>query len=262
MIKNTFLMLDGVGEKTERLLWKKGILTWEDFISSNSLPKSLMADRSLHEEQLVYFLSELDQYNEKPFAEFIRKSDHWRMYRYFKDHSLCVDIETNGLPAGNGGEITVVGVYDGSEFRQYVKGANLTEEALFQEFSSCKMIISFYGSVFDLPFLKRHFDSLNDITIPHFDLCFAGRRVGLSGGLKKIEIDLGLKRDNSINDLSGYDAVKLWDKWGKGDEDALDTLLYYNEADTVNLMHIADIIYEKLFSQSGFIKFHAKYSSQ
>ncbi|UCG77495.1 MAG: ribonuclease H-like domain-containing protein [Nitrospirota bacterium] len=262
MIKNTFLMLDGVGEKTEKLLWQKGILSWDDFMVSDRLPRSIGSKRYLFNEMLTYFTNELSQDNEKPFAEFIKKSDHWRLYDHFKESAICLDIETNGLPASNGGDITVVGLYDHAGFRQYVKGVNLTEDAIFSELSSSKLLISFYGSVFDMPFLSHHYRSLADLTIPHFDLCFAGRRAGLSGGLKKIEAHLGLKRDDSIDLLNGYDAVKLWGKWENGDRDALETLLYYNEADTVNLMHIANIIYDRLFEKSGFSRFHAKFSDQ
>ncbi|GBD99819.1 hypothetical protein BMS3Abin07_01865 [bacterium BMS3Abin07] len=262
MIRNTFLMLDGVGEKTEKLLWKRGILSWEDFLAAGTLPTSLMDRQPLHEEMITYFSHELERYNAKPFAEFIRKSDHWRLYRYFRDHSLCIDIETNGLPAKDGGEITVAGFYDGKDFRQYIKGINLDETSIFRELSSCKLIISFYGRIFDMPFLEKHFSSLKDMELPHYDLCFASRKAGFFGGLKKIEADLGLKRESGINKLNGLDAVKLWQKWETGDRKALDTLLSYNRADTVNLRQIADVIYAKLFDKSGFRKFRAKYSNQ
>lgn len=262
MIRNTFLMLDGIGEKMERLLWQKGILSWEDFLSTDTLPGSLMCRKNLYREMLIYFSDELSRYNEEPFAEFIRKSDHWRLFRYFRDHSLCIDIETNGSSAHDGGELTVVGLYDGQEFRQYVKGINLSEENILQEFASRKLIISFFGSVFDMPFLTRSFPALKDLNLPHFDLCFAARKAGLRGGLKKIETTLGMNRNPEISDLNGYDAIKLWNRWEDGDRRALETLLFYNRADTVNLMSIADTIYKRLFDKSGFDKFYAKHINQ
>jgi len=34
VIHNTFSILNGVGEGVERKLWRTGILTWEDFLST------------------------------------------------------------------------------------------------------------------------------------------------------------------------------------------------------------------------------------
>jgi hypothetical protein len=36
MIKNTFVFIPGIGEKTEEAFWKKGILTWDDFKEKSS----------------------------------------------------------------------------------------------------------------------------------------------------------------------------------------------------------------------------------
>ena len=37
MIRNTFSILNGIGAKLERRLWKDGILTWDDFIDAKSI---------------------------------------------------------------------------------------------------------------------------------------------------------------------------------------------------------------------------------
>jgi len=52
------------------------------------------------------------------------------------------------------------------------------------------------------------------------------KRIGLSGGLKPIEKEIGIERDRP--DLSGRDAVRLWREYERGDDDALDTLVSYN----------------------------------
>jgi uncharacterized protein YprB with RNaseH-like and TPR domain len=258
MIRNSFIMLDGVGEKTEQLLWKKGILSWDDFIASDKVPRIIRTRKRLYEETLIYFSHELRQNNEKPFAEFIRRKDHWRLFEYFKSNLLCIDIETNGLPADAGGEITVVGLYDGRDFKQYVQGINLFEEAIAEELGSCKVLVSFFGSVFDIPFLKRKFGSL-DFTMPHFDLCFASRKVGMAGGLKKIESLLGFSRADEIRNLSGFDAIRLWKEWEIGDRKALDLLLHYNRSDTVNLLGIAEMVYNRLCEQTGFREYYEQF---
>ena len=35
MIRNTFCILEGIGEKLEKRIWKEGILTWEDFTNAS-----------------------------------------------------------------------------------------------------------------------------------------------------------------------------------------------------------------------------------
>lgn len=261
MIKNTFILLDGIGEKTERALWQRGILSWDDFLSAGAVPQTIQSRRRLYEESLLYFANELERNNEKPFAEFIQRKDHWRLFQHFRNHACCLDIETNGMPADAGGDITVVGFYDGNRLRQYVRGINLSEEAIAQELSSCKFLITFYGSAFDIPFLKRKYRSLN-FAIPHFDLCFAAKRAGIAGGLKKIESQLGFLRDEGIRNMNGFDAVRLWREWKRGSRSSFEALLSYNAADTVNLFRISEIIYEKLYELSGLRKFCEAYADK
>ena len=56
---------------------------------------------------------------------------------------------------------------------------------LSQELKKYKLIVTFNGSVFDLPLLKRHFsDIIPDI--PHIDLRFLCAKLGLKGSLKDI----------------------------------------------------------------------------
>ena len=35
MIKHTFSILPGIGDKLEKRLWRNGIVTWEDFLAAN-----------------------------------------------------------------------------------------------------------------------------------------------------------------------------------------------------------------------------------
>jgi uncharacterized protein YprB with RNaseH-like and TPR domain len=87
--------------------------------------------------------------------------------------------------------------------------------------------------------------------VPHFDICFGSRRIGLKGGLKKLEMDFGIERNEAVKGMDGYDAVKLWEYARRGSKEALELLITYNKEDTVNLFKIADIIYQRLRSQTG-----------
>ncbi len=46
--------------------------------------------------------------------------------------------------------------------------------------------------------------------------------------------------------MDGYDAVKLWYTYRSGDVSALDLLLRYNKADTVNLKPLMEMASEKM----------------
>ncbi len=50
--------------------------------------------------------------------------------------------------------------------------------------------------------------------------------------------------------MNGYDAVKLWNEYQWGDESALELLLSYNSADTVNLKPMMEMAFEKMTAKS------------
>jgi uncharacterized protein YprB with RNaseH-like and TPR domain len=110
--------------------------------------------------------------------------------------------------------------------------------------------VTFFGSVFDVPYLSAKFPDLQFPAL-HFDLCFAARRLALRGGLKHIEQGMGIDRHQAISGLDGLDAVRLWFQWRRGDTIARDTLLSYNRADTENLVLLADRFYEDMVSRFG-----------
>ena len=84
--------------------------------------------------------------------------------------------------------------------------------------------------------------------IPHFDLRFGCKRLGIGGGLKLIEKELGISRKNSIVAcMNGGDAVELWRLYrGSGDSYYLDLLVEYNEDDIINLKPLAEFVYNGL----------------
>ncbi|MDA8432313.1 MAG: ribonuclease H-like domain-containing protein [Nitrospiraceae bacterium] len=250
MIKNTFCILDGIGEKLERRLWREGTLTWEDFIGADALLGMTRERKGFFDECLLRNRDALNAGDASFFSNRLRRREHWRIFDFFRQDAVCLDIESNGYQPGSGGVVTVVGLYDGYDYTCLVRGDNLSGEALMKELSRYKCLITFYGASFDVPFLLRSFPGLR-VNMPHFDLCFAAKRLGIKGGLKKLENELGIIRDESVQGLDGYDAVKLWEYAGRGSREALDTLVRYNREDTVNLMHIASVFYDRLRRSTG-----------
>lgn len=259
MIRNTFSILNGIGEKLEKRLWREGILTWSDFIETPSIHFISPERKASFDGVLAAASQKLDERDACYFARTVKRREHWRFFELLRNEAVYLDIETNGLPPGSGGYVTVVGLYDGYDWRCLVTGKDLSAETLSQEISPYKYLITFYGSAFDIPFLMRTFPEVR-FDMPHYDLCFAAKRLGMNGGLKRLETHFGIERDDEIRGMDGYDAVKLWEHARKGSQDALRLLLSYNREDTVNLLKIADILYHRLKQSTG-IEEHAACNS-
>ncbi|HHW20207.1 ribonuclease H-like domain-containing protein [Thermodesulfovibrio thiophilus] len=255
MIKNSFILLDGIGEKRERKLWKEGILTWEDFFQYQKILDIDYERKKLYDEFLYKALEALQNRDCCFFTKNLRKREHWRLFEDLLNNAVCLDIETNGYTVEKGGHVTVVGLYSPTGYQALVKGENLTGESLQQALDEYKYLITFYGSIFDIPFLKTEFPNLKIDHLPHFDLFFAAKRLGIQGGLKKLETLFLIEREDELKGLNGYDAIKLWQSYLKGSIDSLELLISYNRADTENLFYIGKIFYDMLRSQIGIEEF-------
>jgi uncharacterized protein YprB with RNaseH-like and TPR domain len=230
MLRHTFQHIPGLGERRERALWRRGIHTWDDLLAApqrSGLPATLLRDA-----QAVIELSEeaLRQGNIYFFAQLLPVREHWRLYGDFHELTAYLDIETG--PLGNGRQgITVVGLFDGREFRSFVHGDNL--HALEYYLRRYDLLVTFNGKTFDLPLIER------DLGIPihqaQIDMKVFLHRLGYHGGLKRIERQWGILREDDIAGLTGFDAVLLWARHRRGDPEALGRLLAYNRADVVNL---------------------------
>jgi len=236
-IENSFIPVQGVGEKTERRLWDDGITHWEAFTPNAVGPTT--ADRI--ENYLAVAQPRLDDGDSRFFGETMPESDHWRLYENFREDTLFFDIETTGL-SHHANSVTTVAFHRDGETRSYVNGRDLTAEAVAEEFASAKLIASFNGKQFDVPFLEHEFGI--DLDLPHLDLRFLGERLDLRGGLKRVETVIGIDRDQP--DITGRDAVRLWHEYERGNEQALETLVSYNRDDARNLEALADEVTTRL----------------
>jgi uncharacterized protein len=246
MLRHTFQHIPGLGEGRERALWRRGIHTWDDLLSApqrSGLPAPLLRDA-----QAILQLSEeaLRQGNIYFFAQLLPAREHWRLYADFQQVTAYLDIETG--PMGNGRQgITVIGLFDGQEFRTFVHGHNLhTFEAYLRRYD---LLVTFNGKTFDLPLIER------DLGIPIYqaqiDMKVFLHRLGFHGGLKRIERQWGIIREDEIAGLTGFDAVLLWARYRRGDPEALERLITYNRADVVNLEVLLKGGYELSRQQIG-----------
>ena len=244
MLESTFIFLKGIGESTEQRLWESGIDTWKAFLAQSSIPYISPARKTLYDLELEKAIQKLSDRDTKFFARLLKPRDHWRLFKTFRHRTAFLDIETTGDPP-NIGDITLVGIYGHGTMTTLVQGESLNGMRLNQEFAKYDFLVTFFGSGFDLPYIRAKFPSVV-LDHPHFDLCFAARRLGYKGGLKHIELELGLQRPRHVEGLTGWDAVRLWQAWRMGDRQAGIQLREYNEADTKNLEPLAELLYDQL----------------
>ncbi len=250
MLTATFLHAPGVGPATEQELWSGGIRTWQEFLdNAHRAP-------ARHREALTVTVEDslraLQDARADYFSQALPKKEHWRAASHFPRLGF-LDIETNGGMAPN--SVTVIGLSDGHETKFYVKGRNLAEFAYdCQDFDG---FVTFFGTGFDVPFLKRRFPVLERVFADrlHIDLCPLLKRLGHRGGLKKIEAALGIARVPEAEGLSGMDAVRLWRVYrrgGRDSDDALRLLLAYNREDVENMKTLLEYAVPRLTAQAGY----------
>ncbi|PLW80408.1 exonuclease [Candidatus Woesearchaeota archaeon] len=241
MIKQSFIILDSVTENKERKLWQL-CKDWNQFLSSE---EELTKDFMIHKNQIEDAKKALYDFDQTHFTKLLPPSMHWRLYDHFKDDAVFLDIETTGFRGGT----TVVGLYDGKDTHILVRDQTLDSKTLQNLIDRYKLIVTFNGASFDLPVLRNEY-GIDFTKHLHMDLRGVCRKVGLTGGLKNIEKETGISRDDDVEGISGADAVVLWKKYKKtGDEQYLNLLVKYNEEDIINLKPLADMVVPKLWEQ-------------
>ena len=238
-IENSFILAPGVGEKTEQKLWKKGVTHWDHVENTNSIS-------SRKQEKISNFVGKarknLEVENSVFFQNNLPNKSLWRLYRNFEKKACFFDIETTGLDKKKN-KVTTVSFHRDGESRTLIQGQDLTKERLEEEMFESKILVSFNGKRFDQPFLEQNFNM--DINVPHIDLMYLFKRIGYSGGLKKIEKQLNVDRE--LEDIDGREAVRLWKRYeNNGNEEALDKLVKYNQYDARNLQSLLEIVHERL----------------
>ena len=232
-VENSFIGVEGVGEQTEQTLWEHGVTHWDDF------HRSVPGVGDTRARRIESFIEDGRDAVANDDADFFgqRFPDDalWRLYGTFGEDACYLDIETTGLDQDRH-DVTTVSVHRGGETTTFVQGQDLSADALRGELADAAFLVTFNGRRFDVPFLEANYDI--DVGLSHLDLMTPCRRLGLTGGLKAIESDIGIDRDKP--DISGADAVRLWHEYERGDQAALDTLIEYNRADTANLATLLD----------------------
>ena len=238
-LENSFILAPGVGEKTEQKLWKNGVTHWNKVSNADVIG-------STKREKVEMFLEKarknLEVGNSYFFGEKLPNKSLWRAYRNFEKNACFFDIETTGLDQQRN-KVTTAAFHRNGETTTLVRGDDLTRENLQKQVDKSSILVSFNGKKFDQPFLEHNYDL--EMDTPHLDIMYPCKRIGLTGGLKKIEQQLQVERE--LEDVDGREAVRLWKKYeNNGDTEALEKLIKYNGYDARNLQDVLEEIHERL----------------
>jgi uncharacterized protein YprB with RNaseH-like and TPR domain len=137
--------------------------------------------------------------------------------------------------------ISLVGIHIPGRDMVQLMGSQVTDVSIAQALEGINTVVTFNGASFDLPYIRRMTGlEVRDLA-EHRDLLHICRKRGLRGGLKRVEVLLGISRDSGITD--GRMAPRLWQRWeNDGDKEALKVLLQYNKEDCVNLEVLETIL--------------------
>ena len=150
--------------------------------------------------------------------------EHWRLWPLVRS-ARCAWTSRPTAPSIGGP--TVVGCFDPDGLATFISGRNL--EALPVRLAAHPIWVTFNGTCFDLPVLRRAFPELPAPAL-HLDLRGVTRRMGLGGGLKAIEDRLGIARPLHLRGTGGREAVALWRAYrGSGALEPLRALVEYIE---------------------------------
>ncbi|MDH4321626.1 MAG: ribonuclease H-like domain-containing protein [Desulfobulbaceae bacterium] len=246
MLFHTFAHISGVGEATEQRLWAAGVHSWDDF--NEPWPQGFAGRRA---EMVARHLADSRRsFTAGPaaVARLLKNTLHWRLFPHFRDTTAYLDIETTGLGRDTD-LITTIALYDGHAVHTFVRGENLDD--FIAAVGRYRVLVTYNGRCFDVPVLERSFGITLDQV--HIDLRYLLRELGFSGGLKGCEKKLGIARDDGLDGVDGRFAVLLWREYERtGNRAALETLLAYNIADTVNLETLMVLAYNRKVTQTPF----------
>ena len=243
MIRNSFIFLEKIRKRKEQSIWEQGIKDWQDFIKRDDVKGISKEKKFYYNRKLKEAQQELFNDNVSYFINKLPKIEMWRLYGHYNEEVCFLDIEIDSY-----GKIILVGISDYYNSNFFVKGVNLNKNLLERELNKYKLMITFNGSSFDLPKLKKELQI--NFNLPHIDLKPLCVNLNLKGGLKEVEKILELKRPLNLYG----NPVDLWKTFhASGDREYLELLIEYNREDIENLKFIMNYIYndmsEKLYKQ-------------
>src|SRR5512136_2865027 len=111
MLRNSFVLADGIGPRREASLWRCGIQDWDDFLDEPS-PNGISDERKkVMDSEISRARDCLEDGNVSYFARRLAPKHRWRCLKELGDSICFLDIETTGLSIRS--PVTLVGMHDG-----------------------------------------------------------------------------------------------------------------------------------------------------
>lgn len=233
LLEQSLCILPGVSPEAEIRLRRSGVLTCRQLSQEAdghfSVAHAVRIRESFAQFELAARFGLVEW-----FAGQLPVGHRVRVLRDFMDDAVYYDIETDGMARGS--RITCITTLRGGRLRSFVRGRDLN--SFLEEWANAKILVGFNSKRFDTPMVCREFGLA---AVPaQIDLMDEAAQYGLRGGLKSIEKQVGFKRKAS-SCASGVDAIDFWHRFhDEGDEDALASLLAYNQNDVLSLRHLVN----------------------
>lgn len=239
-IERSFTHVQGIGFKLQAYLKRLGVRCWGDWFRLRdriSVPLGLRAEL---DRVLTDSVAALEARDLPALAAQLGSSEAWRLVASFPDLSVAyVDLEATGPTLD--ADITVACIWDSASSRSFVRDRDLEHYAATLE--QHDVMVTFGGRRFDVPHSERL--AGHPLSLPHIDLKGPLMRLGLRGGLKRIEERLGIERSHATRELRGSDAISLWQRHLAGEPGCLELLIDYNAEDARHLeLLLAHVIRE------------------
>ena|ERR1700681_2715993 len=236
MLRSTFQHIRGIGSKTERALWDSGIISLDDLFRMGSYRQLSIFEESETSgaSDISRSLNALATGDVDFFATTLNRAEYYRIALQYPKDVMFLDIETTGLSRFYD-KITLIGWSRAGGYSFWLRGQDISN--LASDLQASKAIVTFNGSLFDIPFLLSEFPHLR-FPKSHVDLRFLARRVGLSGGQKSIESILGFERGKGLRGIDGEAAPLLWHRFIRGDASSGKLLVEYNISDIAGMYRI------------------------
>lgn len=233
MINQALQHCSGIGPVRLAKLHSAGVQTWQDALQ---YPQRIPAScRQAMIEESRRCLTALENKDIQYFINRFTPQDKWRILANYLEGATYFDIETLGLSSAD--PITVIAAWHQGQFHIFVEHENLDD--FLECLDQVKLLVSFNGSTFDVPRVLDTFH-IPDLPCPHLDLRWTTYHRGLAGGLKEIASRLGIDRPADLRDVSGEQAVLLWQAWkAEQDQAAREHLIRYCAADVLLLHMVA-----------------------
>ena len=243
LLRRSFQHLAGISAAKEEKLRSEGLQDWNDLLLRATAQRDLFGKRGSALGSDVEASEEaLAKGDVDFFKERLPRREHYRIAASFPERCLFLDIESTGLSRYYD-QVTLVGWSVGRRYEVLIDPTETCQ--LERDLSAKPIVVTFNGTLFDLPFLAHRFNT-DWSGVTHVDLRYLARRAGLTGGQKKIEVTIGFERATPLEGMSGAEAVGLWFDYKEGDLSALRKLIRYNHADIEGMKFLFERVVGRL----------------